>query len=72
MGVMSPASGRETATMEARGSSSNTRAASGTRSDAEFDAARTSGRRSGAEAGAPSPSPSVGSSSPRSGGGIRA
>jgi hypothetical protein len=35
MGVMSPASGRETATILARGSSSNTRAESGSRKDAD-------------------------------------
>ena len=47
MGVMSPASGRETEKMVARGSSSNTRVASDSRNDA--DAARTSGRRAGAD-----------------------
>nr|CAB3465501.1 unnamed protein product [Digitaria exilis] len=63
MGVMSPASGRETATI-----SSNTRAASGTRSDADAEAARTSGRRSGSGSG------SSGEASPSglAGGGIRA
>lgn len=47
MGVMSPASGRETEKMVARGSSSNTRVASDSRNEA--DAARTSGRRAGAD-----------------------
>jgi hypothetical protein len=69
MGVMSPASGRETAMMDARGSASKTRAVSGTRNDAEAVAARTSGRRSGAGPA----SPSTSGSGPRSSsGGIRA
>jgi hypothetical protein len=46
MGVMSPASGRETPTILARGSSSNTRADSGRRNDAD-DAAAASPSGSG-------------------------
>jgi len=46
MGVMSPASGRETPTILARGSSSNTRADSGSRNDAD-DAAAASPSGSG-------------------------
>jgi hypothetical protein len=45
---MSPASGREMVMMDACGSSSNNRAMSSTRNDAEIIAARTSGHRYGA------------------------
>jgi hypothetical protein len=47
MGVMSPASGRETETILARGSSSNTRADSGRRNDADDDAAAAATSSSG-------------------------